>query len=181
MFGSLTASPQLLILVLIAVIVVGFALWRVSSRRGKHRTKRATRRKNPLSPARSTGSHREHGEIVAQRYGHSRSPEWAGVAREHLLHEPGCAVCGYTGHGLQVHHIKPFHLYPELELDQRNLITLCEIKGRDHHLLLGHLDDWESYNVHVRNDTKRFHGESARRLRANSAWQKEVMQRPMPT
>ena len=65
-----------------------------------------------------------------------------------------------------------------MELDPTNLITLCEIKGREHHLLLGHLDDWESYNVNVRRDVVRFHHESARKIRVNPAWLKEVAHRP---
>jgi hypothetical protein len=79
---------------------------------------------------------------------------------------------------LQVHHIKPFHLHPNLELDPRNLITLCELPGRDHHLLIGHLDEWESYNVNVRDGAKRYHGKSADQIRANATWQKEVAKRP---
>jgi 5-methylcytosine-specific restriction endonuclease McrA len=123
---------------------------------------------------------RDHGASVAHRYGRARSPEWPRVAHEHLSHEPACAVCGHRGRGLQVHHIKPFHLYPELELDPKNLITLCEIKGRTHHLLIGHLDDWESYNKRVREDAKRYSHQSATAIKANSTWQKEVSQRPMP-
>lgn len=120
------------------------------------------------------------GETVARLYGRSRSPQWPMVAREHLQKEPACVVCGYRGRGLQVHHIKPFHLFPDLELDPNNLITLCEVKGRDHHLLLGHLDDWESYNLNIRTDAKRFHKESARQIKAEPIWQDEVMRRPMP-
>ncbi len=71
-----------------------------------------------------------------------------------------------------------FHLHPNLELDPRNLITLCELPGRDHHLLIGHLDEWESYNVNVRDDAKRYYGKSADQIRANATWQKEVAKRP---
>lgn len=87
-------------------------------------------------------------------------------------------TCGYRGRGLQVHHIKPFHLHPDLELDPDNLITLCEIKGRDHHLLIGHLDDWEAYNPNVRHDVKRFHNKNATQIRAEPTWQEEVERRP---
>jgi 5-methylcytosine-specific restriction endonuclease McrA len=79
---------------------------------------------------------------------------------------------------LQVHHIKPFHLHPHLELEPTNLITLCEVKGRDHHLLLGHLDEWASYNERVREDVKRHHGKSANQIRADKAWQQAVARRP---
>jgi hypothetical protein len=76
--------------------------------------------------------------------------------------------------------MKPFHLYPQLELDPSNLITLCEIKGRDHHLLIGHLDDWESYNPNVRSDTRRYHKENAQQIRSNPEWQREMEERPRP-
>jgi HNH endonuclease. len=109
---------------------------------------------------------------------HPRSPEWGRVAREHLLREPVCVVCGYKGRKLQVHHIKPFHLHPQLELDSHNLVTLCEARGRNHHLLIGHLDAWTSYNEHVKDDAKHFHHKSEREIRADLHWQKKVLQRP---
>ncbi len=88
----------------------------------------------------------------------ARSPSWAKVRRLRLEREPACAVCG-TRDGLEVHHIIAFHERPDLELDDGadgtgkdgNLITLC----RPHHLLLGHLDSWRSWNVHVREDAAR--------------------------
>ncbi len=129
-------------------------------------------------PPHKTDHRIDHGERVARQHGTARSPEWPRVAHEHLAIEPGCAVCGHRGQGLQVHHIKPFHLHPGLELDPNNLITLCEIPGRDHHLLIGHLDDWDSYNVRVRPDSQRYHKMSADKIRANPNWQKEVLQRP---
>ncbi|GHO61561.1 hypothetical protein KSC_004530 [Ktedonobacter sp. SOSP1-52] len=143
------------LLVVIAILILGFALLRL------------TRRKKQ--------NHRMH---VARRHGHERSPEWARVAKEHRLREPACVACGYRGKDLQVHHIKPFHLHPHLELDPHNLITLCEVRGRDHHLLLGHLDAWSSYNEHIRDDVKRFYRKTAAQIRADLHWQKKMMQRP---
>jgi hypothetical protein len=110
--------------------------------------------------------------------GHPRSPEWSRVEREHLLRQPQCQACGHKGSGLQVHHIKPFHLYPHLELDPHNLITLCQIEGREHHLLLGHLGNWGSYNEHVRADVKHFYKKTAKQIRADLAWQKKSGARP---
>lgn len=68
-----------------------------------------------------------------------RSPEWNKVRDEFIRMHPVCALCG-TAKDLQVHHKKPFHLYPELELDKNNLITLCISKywGFNCHLLAGH-------------------------------------------
>ncbi len=179
----ITLSPSTLVVILIIVVFLGILL-RLASRRRKYRASRTggapAPRKKGSGPRRGLTSRKvNHGTLIARKHGHERSPEWPAVAHEHLRHQPGCAACGYTGHGLQVHHIKPFHLHPNLELDPTNLITLCEIKGRDHHLLIGHLDDWESYNPNVRTDVNRFHKESAAKIRANPAWQKEVTQRPL--
>ena len=78
-----------------------------------------------------------------------RSPHWSTVRKEHLTKEPTCAACGGI-EGLQVHHCLPFHLDPSKELDQDNLITLCE--GRNCHYVFGHLYNWHSYNINVRED-----------------------------
>jgi 5-methylcytosine-specific restriction protein A len=172
----ISLSLQSLLIILAILLIVGFILFRLRTRRDRP-TRRSTRR-GPIQQGPVKTRRRDHGAEVALQYGHSRSPEWPRVAREHLLREPACVTCGYKGQGLQVHHIKPFHLYPKLELDPNNLITLCEIKGRDHHLLIGHLDDWASYNVNVRRDTKVFHKQSALKIRANPVWQKEEHQRP---
>ena len=125
------------------------------------------------------------GRIVGSRrrqrkrsQGRKRNPAWSKLAREHRLREPACVVCGHKGRGLQGHHIRPFHLHPELELDPDNLITLCEVRGRNHHLLIGHLDAWTSYNVHVRQDAKHFHRKTAVQIRKDPQWLKRVQQRP---
>ena len=94
------------------------------------------------------------GAAIAQQYGVQRSAEWHTVQDEHLhkgLKDQGyCAVCLGTAQ-LQVHHIVPFHFVHlvyrgDLELDEMNLMTLCEVQGQDHHNLVGHLEDWEIYN-----------------------------------
>jgi len=126
----------------------------------------------------STATRRDYGAEIAHQRGQERSPEWPSVEREHRLREPACAACGYKGDGIQVHHIKPFHLHPQLELDPNNLITLCQVDGREHHLLLGHLDDWESFNEHVRSDVKHFYRKKAHQIRADAGWQKKKLQRP---
>lgn len=84
--------------------------------------------------------------------GVQRSSQWDKVRREHLANHPYCAACGYTKQ-LQVHHIKPYHLFPELELDPTNLITLgVDCPSGNHHYLFGHLHNWRSYNVYVTSD-----------------------------
>src|SRR5690242_21104937 len=57
-----------------------------------------------------------------------RSSRWPTVRKKFLSKIKaagnGCAARG-AKIGLQVHHKKPFHIHPELELDPTNLIALC--------------------------------------------------------
>lgn len=76
-----------------------------------------------------------------------RSSHWDETRDAFLKSHPSCAACGGTKH-LQVHHIRPFHLYPQLELEGSNLLTLCMGKF-ECHLRLGHGDDFQCYNPNV--------------------------------
>lgn len=84
----------------------------------------------------------------------ARSPKWPATQKAHPEMQPACARCGGKAK-LNVHHIKPYHLYPELELEPSNLITLCESNngGVNCHLAFGHLGDFKSYNVNVAQDS----------------------------
>lgn len=90
---------------------------------------------------------------------HERSPHWPAVRAAHLRVQPACAYSGATSH-LEVHHILPFHLFPDLELDPDNLITLSEhsdvLGGMNCHLVIGHFGDWKNYNPGVVHDAARF-------------------------
>lgn len=79
--------------------------------------------------------------------GAKRSPQWPTVAADHLADHPTCACCGGRAK-LRVHHIQPFYLRPDLELDPANLITLCEAErfGVNCHLLIGHHGNWRKFN-----------------------------------
>jgi hypothetical protein len=87
--------------------------------------------------------------------GTKRSSKWASVRKQHLVDNPKCAVCEGTER-LNVHHIKPFHLHPELELEPSNLITLCESAsyGIICHILIGHLGDYKNINPNSVEDAK---------------------------
>jgi 5-methylcytosine-specific restriction endonuclease McrA len=78
-----------------------------------------------------------------------RSPKWQNVRKEHIKNNPYCISCGRDKR-LEVHHIKPVHLFPELELDPGNLVTLC---ADPCHLLFGHLMNFKSYNKMVIEDS----------------------------
>jgi hypothetical protein len=84
-------------------------------------------------------------------YGAERSGKWPALERNWLKVHPCCAGCGTTEQ-VSVHHKRPFHLHPDLELDSGNLISLCE--KHNCHLMLGHSGDWHAYNPHVEEDAK---------------------------
>jgi hypothetical protein len=80
-----------------------------------------------------------------------RNGKWRTVRDAWLAEHNTCAACGGKTH-LAVHHIKPFHYYPELELDTTNFMTLCEKPGRNCHLWIGHSGDWKAWNPHAVED-----------------------------
>lgn len=77
--------------------------------------------------------------------GRSRSSLWPALRKRLIEEHPFCAVCGGQDF-LEVHHKKPFHLWPELELDPDNCCVLCDAPGLNCHLRVGHLRSWSSYN-----------------------------------
>lgn len=85
-----------------------------------------------------------------------RSPRWRAIREAHLLGHPACSACG-RDRSVEVHHLKPFHLRPELELDPANLLTLCSSgpAGANCHLLVGHAGDWSGWNEHAIRDARR--------------------------
>jgi hypothetical protein len=118
---------------------------------------------------------------VALALGVQRSPLWDTARKTHLAikEQSYCAVCQSTERP-QVHHIIPFHFCHlvyrgDLELDERNLMTLCEVPQNNHHLLLGHLDDWEIYNPSGRNGiVGAFQGKLAEQLTADQIQVAEI-------
>jgi 5-methylcytosine-specific restriction endonuclease McrA len=83
-----------------------------------------------------------------------RSSHWPTVQHKFLKLHPVCQACGGT-ENLNVHHKKPFHLYPELELEPSNLITLCMEGDKDCHIKLGHGGNFKAYNPNVEEDVAR--------------------------
>jgi len=81
-----------------------------------------------------------------------RSWSWTKLRNEYLKNNPSCAACG-RDKKLEVHHIKPYHKYPELELDPTNLITLCDDPC---HLVFGHLMNYKSWNEDVVSDCNEY-------------------------
>ena len=92
-----------------------------------------------------------------------RSPRWPSLRAGWLSDNPRCAVCGSTSDCVP-HHIVPVHVNPYLELDRANLITLCEGKEVNCHLLFGHLRYWSSWNPSVAADS--------------AEWRRKMVKRP---
>jgi len=119
---------------------------------------------------------------IQRKFDLPRSPAWDKVAKAFLATHPHCAACAETGQ-LNVHHKFPFHYVvlcgrPDLELDTRNLMTLCVRPDCQHHLLLGHLDDYESYNRNVDKFVKTYAGQASAQIRKDPAWQKAHAAKP---
>jgi len=94
-------------------------------------------------------------QVAMQDTGFQRSPIWQRVEKAFLDRNSTCMACkrNKTQANLQVHHMLPFHLCrlfqrPDLEFDPTNLMTLCDV----HHLYIGHLGDWQSFNQNVQLD-----------------------------
>jgi len=128
------------------------------------------------------GRHQAADRIIQRKLQLVRSPAWDDVRDAFLAKFKHCAACGGTQQ-LNVHHKFPFHYVvlcgrPDLELDPRNLITLCVRKDCEHHVLLGHLDDYESYNPRVLTFVKKYAGKSASEIRAADAFKQAKAAKP---
>lgn len=77
-----------------------------------------------------------------------RSPGWEKFAESWIKNHPFCAICGAKKY-LEVHHIKPFHLFPALEFDEDNLVTLCMTPYHYCHFVFGHHWNWSNYNKEI--------------------------------
>ncbi len=90
-----------------------------------------------------------------------RAGRWPAVRAAHLAKHPACEACG-SRTALNVHHCKPYHLFPALELAESNLYTLCECPSHNCHLIWGHVLRWDLYNVDVIADAAHFRDQMAK-------------------
>lgn len=84
-----------------------------------------------------------------ETFGSIRSPKWRKIRKLYIKRHPACEISGKKKK-LEVHHKKPVHLFPELELEISNLITL----EKKYHFIFGHLGDYFSYNPNIDEDVK---------------------------
>lgn len=80
-----------------------------------------------------------------------RSPKWPTFRKKYMVGK-SCAVCG-SKTGLEAHHIIPVHIDPSRELDETNLMPLCESRTTIKcHLVIGHLGSYFSINPTAKED-----------------------------
>jgi hypothetical protein len=119
-----------------------------------------------------------------------RSNQWENFRNKYIALTGKCDACGKKLGEVQLeaHHIIPFEFCinlgrPELELDERNLICLCEHTeaqpAGDHHLLLGHLGYYGSFNLNVKADALAWYGQTSEEIKADSVWNVRKLQRPL--
>lgn len=80
-----------------------------------------------------------------------RSSKWPALRAAHLKVQPECQFCG-ADEEIEVHHVVPVFRCAEMELDSTNLISMC----RPCHYAVGHLSSWQSFNVTVREDCRKW-------------------------
>ena len=98
--------------------------------------------------------------------GASWSGKWRKAKRKYYKkHGKVCKCCG-SKKNVELHHKLPRHLFPELALDEKNFIPLCNRKGVGCHFLLGHLQSYYTYNEKIT--------EVAKFARENSVLKKNV-------
>lgn len=125
-------------------------------------------------------------EEALRTIGRGRSSHWPTVEKAFRKLHPQCVCCVVpsTKH-VQIHHRFPFHFCvalgrADLELDMRNLITLCEWPSHpspDHHLLIGHLDNFRSSNLDVAEDAVTFRGMTEAEIKKDARWVAKVKTR----
>ena len=103
-----------------------------------------------------------------QTQGSRRHPLWQSC-RDNFVKNKKCSVC-CSDKDLEVHHKKPVHEYPELELEEKNLVVLCSRC----HFFIGHLYNYATYNDDVDNAILYFRllikRAKARLRRRSSSW-----------
>lgn len=92
-----------------------------------------------LAPIESTDYH----DYLVGAKATKRHKDWNDKRIEKVRKTPFCEFCKGVKL-LQVHHKKPFHLWPELEMEDDNLCVLCEANRC--HVMAGHLGNYKSYN-----------------------------------
>lgn len=87
--------------------------------------------------------------------GEKRSSQWRKTKKAYYAkYGKRCAFCG-SKKKIELHHIIPFNVDPSLELEESNLLPLCD-GGGDNGMkschFFAHLGDWKRFNPNIRED-----------------------------
>lgn len=82
--------------------------------------------------------------------GMARSSQWQNFRNQFLKRHPLCEACGVKAE--TAHHCIPFHIAPEKELFEENIVALCD----ECHLVLAHLKSFKRWDKDIRETTKVF-------------------------
>lgn len=136
----------------------------------------------------------DNGQAVGIDHGAGpRSPHWETVKKEwfkeHGLNCDACDPSFYGKVGVQCHHRHAYHVCkllgrPDGEVDKRNFRNLCETeKGKpapNHHLVLGHEDDFQVNNEDLDSDIAKYKGQDGKAILQESIFAEKVKNRPKP-
>jgi len=123
-------------------ILCGFCLWVYSRPRQKNASQGI-----PLRFEKVQGMPLASWQVPVNPVESQRSGGWHTLRCRFLEKHPECSCCGKATE-LEAHHVVPVHLDPSLELEESNLIALCQRC----HLVVGHLNSWFRHNKHIRDD-----------------------------
>lgn len=94
-----------------------------------------------------------HQELARIETACPRSPHWRSFEKDLIEKQPYCSFCGEEAPSTQLvgHHIVPFHLNKDLELDPNNILIVGETcTTGHHHLLLCHFGNFRKWNPDAR-------------------------------
>jgi 5-methylcytosine-specific restriction enzyme A len=93
-----------------------------------------------------------------------RNSDWTALSKRMILQAGNkCCLCRKSDN-LITHHIVPVHIDKALELDESNLIVLCENLTHNCHFIFGHLLNWRSYNISIEEDVEIWREKIIKRL-----------------
>lgn len=129
----------------------------------------------------------DHGAKVAKAHGVKRSSHWGSLENWYKKRFGGvCPISGLSP--VQIHHSFPFHDCllagrPELELALENLYSLYSggVGGADegHHLIVGHLGNFKSYNPYLKTCLKTWKGLTVVQIKALPRWKELAAKKPL--
>lgn len=118
--------------------------------------------------------------------GIARSSKWAAFEHYLLKKYPTCLICGREDVRRNAHHEIPVsYVVPlgrkDLECDERNARnTLCIESDSEHHVLVGHLDLYASWNPYFHHTITLCKGKTAAEIRDLVEFKQAVRSRPKP-